>query len=469
VIYLRQSFDRHGDRLAVQRQLADLQRLAAQRGLDVVLVIEDNDTSATNLRRKRKGYTQLMAMVKAGQVDIILSWAVDRLVRRMADLEALIDTIEAAQVSVLTLSGDLDLSTPQGRLVARILAAVARQEIEVKSARTVARNRQAAQNGTPIATGRRTPGYVDNHLSAIHPEEAPVIAQGYSQLLAGTSVRTIAKGWNGRGFRTGTGAEWRPTEVKRALLNPRYAGLSVYQAHGDDAEVLGTGQWSPIIPQNVWEAARVILSDPARRSTMEGTAVKYLLVGIAQCDECGAALQSYSRGQGPAGRKYRCPNFHITHDQAALDQHILEVMGEDLARADAPEEAVGTGADQAALTTEAAALRVRADQLMDLFADGTITKGSLERGQQRITQRLQEIAAERADSAGSSTLAPFLALPPEERAAAFMDRDQTPLEVQRALVRLRLASIRIGPGKGGRRPADAPAVDESRIALEWAQ
>ena len=120
VIYTRQSKDTEGNGQAVARQLADCERLAAARGWHVVARIEDNDTSASN-GKTRRGFNRVMGMVDGRTVDVVIVWAVDRLVRKLADLEHVIDTCEAAGVKLATVSGDLDLSTDQGRLVGRIL------------------------------------------------------------------------------------------------------------------------------------------------------------------------------------------------------------------------------------------------------------------------------------------------------------------------------------------------------------
>ncbi|MBC7603903.1 MAG: recombinase family protein, partial [Ramlibacter sp.] len=51
-----------------------------------------------------------------------------RMTRSMLDLEALILLAEAKGVGIATATGDIDLTTDVGRMVARILAAVARAE-----------------------------------------------------------------------------------------------------------------------------------------------------------------------------------------------------------------------------------------------------------------------------------------------------------------------------------------------------
>ena len=77
--------------------------------------------------------------------------------------------------------------------------------------------------------------------------------------------------------RRGT-TRWNRTSIRSILLNPRIAGLSVY--HG---EIVGQGQWEPLVSEETWRAVRGILEDPARKPPR---GVRTLLGGIALCP-CG--------------------------------------------------------------------------------------------------------------------------------------------------------------------------------------
>ena len=109
-IYLRQSKDTSGNGLAVERQRKDCEKLAADRGWTVVATFTDNDISASNGKR-RPGYEDLLTLIDTRQVEAIVAWHVDRLTRRLADLEDLITRCDVTGVKVATVSGDLDLST----------------------------------------------------------------------------------------------------------------------------------------------------------------------------------------------------------------------------------------------------------------------------------------------------------------------------------------------------------------------
>src|ERR1700758_3660979 len=125
-VYLRQSFDRNDDQLAVARQREDCFALCEQRGWTWT-EYEDNDTSATN-GKPRPAYQRMLNDIKAGAVDGIVAWHVDRLYRQPRDLEDLIDLANTRNIALATVSGDIDLSTDMGRLVARLVGATNKAE-----------------------------------------------------------------------------------------------------------------------------------------------------------------------------------------------------------------------------------------------------------------------------------------------------------------------------------------------------
>lgn len=449
VIYVRQSQDRDGDRYAVSRQLEDSQSLCASRGLSVVRVIEDNDTSATSAR-KRPGYEALLGMIQSGQVDVIVAYAMDRLTRKPLELEQLIILVEAHQVSIVTVAGEMDLTTPMGRAMARVSATMARQEVETKVARQRRSSLQRAADGRPHLGGPRTVGY-DHGLAAVRADEAALIQEGFSRLLAGASLRSIIQHWNSSGLTTARGTEWSPRSAKIALTNPRYAGLSAYQVrNGGKGEVMGQGQWQPIITQEVYEAAQIILSDPARSTTIDRSR-RYLLGGLAVCGVCATGTDLIRSGgmHSKGYHLYRCATRpgHLQRKSAPIDAYVRATIAERLRQ---PGSGItvddsAPGVDQQALKDEAAALRIRLDEAADSFADGLITRAQLERSTGRMTARLEAIAASQATAMGDSVLAPLLAA--VDPGAAFLGAH---LDIQRAVIQHLCTVTIMGAGLGAK-------------------
>ena len=101
----------------------------------------------------------MLQAMKNNEFDVLICWHTDRLYRSMKDLERLIDIAEVSRTSIRAVQGgEIDLSTSAGKMVARILGSVARQESEHMSERRVSANMQKAAAGK-WATCNRTFGY----------------------------------------------------------------------------------------------------------------------------------------------------------------------------------------------------------------------------------------------------------------------------------------------------------------------
>src|SRR5437660_557863 len=123
-IYVRISDDREGRGLGVERQLSDCRRLAE--GSADVREFNDNDISASRFtQKKRPAYSEMLKLIKDGQISTIVCWRSDRLYRRPRELEDLIDLVENQYLTIRTVTaGEVDFSTSAGRTQARIMAAI---------------------------------------------------------------------------------------------------------------------------------------------------------------------------------------------------------------------------------------------------------------------------------------------------------------------------------------------------------
>jgi DNA invertase Pin-like site-specific DNA recombinase len=158
-IYVRISKDRAGAGLGVARQRRDCEALAASLAWSVVDVYSDNDISAY-AGKPRPEYQRMLTDLKRGRVNAVIAWHPDRLHRRPVELEPFIDVVEAAEAVVKTCTaGELDLSTPSGRMVARMLGAAARHEVEHAIERMRSKQAELRAAGLPRG-GVRPFGYL---------------------------------------------------------------------------------------------------------------------------------------------------------------------------------------------------------------------------------------------------------------------------------------------------------------------
>ncbi len=399
-VYLRQSLDRTGSGAAVERQREDCLKLCAERGWDVAQVYVDNDVSASS-RKPRPGYQRMLEAVETGGAEVVVAWHVDRLTRRLTELEELIDLAQRTGLRIATVTGDVDLSTDAGRLVGRILASVARGEVERKGARQKRAQQQAAEQGRP-AGGRRPFGYASDGVT-INESEARHVREAYADVMHGASLKSIARRWNDARALTTAGNEWAHGTVRGVLKNPRYAGLRTYRG-----EVVGPATWDALVDADTFEAVRAILSVPERRTTLS-TARKYLLPSLALCWKCGSDVATGHTRHGK--RVYVCrASKCISRKAEPVDQFVEAVVVERLSRPDATDLLAPTGTDELReLQGRAAGIRERLDDLATGLEEGILTLPAVRKSSARLKAELAATEAELAAAVHTDALGPLVA------------------------------------------------------------
>src|SRR5262245_66580541 len=126
----------------------------------------------------------MLEEIEAGLVEAVLVYHADRLHRHPRELEDFIDLCQRQKVKLATVSGDVDLSTHEGQLIARIQGAVARKESDDKSRRIRRKHEELATAGKVSGGGSRPFGF-EADKRTVRPEEAEVIREGARRTLAG--------------------------------------------------------------------------------------------------------------------------------------------------------------------------------------------------------------------------------------------------------------------------------------------
>lgn len=439
VVYARQSLDRDGEGLAVARQVDACRELVARKGWTLVTEpYVDNDQSATTGRRPR--YEAMLERVRAGGADVIMSWAPDRLARRPRDLEDILDLAEQQGVTLATIAGDVDLSTPYGAAVTRIMGAIARQESQQKGARQKAANAQRAKAGT-VPWTRRPFGFdLDAKGAVVLVEsEAAELRRAADYVLAGGSLGACVRDLNARGVTTSAGNAWTVTTLRRLLTNPRAAGHAAYLG-----AVVGTGGPAVLTPD---EHARLVahLDDPARR-TQTGTTRKYLLSGTVLCGRCGAPM--FASPMGPKGGYwlvYRCRTAHLARRLDLVDAVVEAAVLARLSQPDAADLLVSQGEDADALRAESVELRSKLDQLAALLVEGVLTADGVREQSARLRGRLDEVERRRVAVDRPDALAAMVTA--EDVRAAW---EAAPLDARRQVVDALMAVTVLPAGRGAR-------------------
>jgi site-specific DNA recombinase len=470
LIYTRISKDQLSDGHGVANQLADLEKRAAARGWTVTHRLSDNDIGVTRkdptkAGKYRSGYEEALRLVDSRAVDVVYCWRWDRFIREPLDLEFLIPRFDRAGVRFAEAEGNLDLGTEQGRMMSRIMLAVAKAEQERKAERQKLANEAAAARGQPRLGTPRPFGYREDHVTP-HPAEGPAVADACAGLLGGGSISGVLRDWTKAGLRPPQAPfgplpeqAWNRSSIRSVLLNPRIAGLSAY--HG---EIVGAGAWEPLVTEETWRAVRAVLEDPGRKPPR---GVRTLLGGLAVCP-CGNVVTGMPSHTGrhiyrctPATRNRAWRSGHVARQAAPVESFITKLLIARLSRPDAadlvavPEDAPDVGA----LREEAAAIRRILEELAADRAVGVISRAQMIAGTERANARLASIAAELEDAARENVLAPLVAA--GNAVAAWDDLD---LSRKRAVIGTLMTITLQSPGRGAR-----GAFDPATVQVTWRQ
>jgi DNA invertase Pin-like site-specific DNA recombinase len=161
-------------------QRPDLERHAAAVEGDVRWY----DDKFTGKSMDRPGWNKLEAAIRGGQVSAVVVWRLDRLGRTASGLTKLFDELIARKVNLVSMKEGIDLSTPAGRMMANVIAAIAQYETEIRGERVLAGQAVAR------AKGRRWGGSVKGRRRKVKPEQVQAIHHLHA---AGTPIARIAR------------------------------------------------------------------------------------------------------------------------------------------------------------------------------------------------------------------------------------------------------------------------------------
>jgi DNA invertase Pin-like site-specific DNA recombinase len=182
-------------------QEAKLREYARKANADIVVIRDEG--SGGNL--ERAGLKRALEKIVTREADGLVVAKLDRLTRSLIDFALLLEWFTVAEAQLVALDFDLDTSTPAGRMVAHMMAAVAEWERGVIAQRT--REALAAARAKGITIG----------LPAV-TDQAELATRIRRMRERGMTYRAICDVLNQEGVPTARGAEeWRPSAIQTVL------------------------------------------------------------------------------------------------------------------------------------------------------------------------------------------------------------------------------------------------------------
>lgn len=387
-IYCRLSYADDGTEERMERQEGDCRQVGDRLSWPISEghIFRDPARSAWQRNRKRPGWDAMLAAVESGEIDALIVYHGDRLIRQPYDLERLIGIADSKGVRIASVSGTRDLDSPDDRFILRIEAAQACRESDNTSRRVRRAARSRAEAGRPHGGGKRPFGFEADGMTQ-RPAEVEILAGAVDRLLSGQSEGGVIR-WMNTVSTTSLGNPWQSKSLHNILERPRIAGLVAH-----DGE-LYPAAWEPIISVETWADVQALLRRRALEHPYPGRERRYLLSGVAECPKGHGLSTKPSGGRNrPGARLYWCKTpgcpARVGRSVELLDAYV---EGRVLSLLNEPGFVAEVSAVEPSVAPEIAALERRRDetqaQLEDIVEYPDLDPGLLARSLANFNKKI---------------------------------------------------------------------------------
>jgi site-specific DNA recombinase len=257
---------------------------------------------------ERPALQRLLDDVRAGKVQVIVVYKVDRLTRSLADFAKLVELFDAHNVSFVSVTQQFNTTTSMGRLTLNVLLSFAQFEREVTSERI--RDKIAASKHKGLWVGGKVPlGYAVKERQIVVVEEDAALVRSIFQLyLELGSLNLLMKELRKRDLRTKVqqlksgrtigGIPFTRGPLSYLLRNRFFVGEIVYKG-----EVL-PGPQPLILDRALFDAVQAKLAEQHNNHVQSRLKSEALLVAKIYDDRGHRMSPSHSRNKGVRYRYY---------------------------------------------------------------------------------------------------------------------------------------------------------------------
>lgn len=255
-------------------------------------IFEELDESGSRVDRPL--LSEAVARIERGESQGLVVAKMDRFGRSLLDGLSVVDRIQAAGGTFVSVADGLDLATPTGKLILRIMLSMAEWELDRIRANWESARERAVARGVymspvaPLGYQRRRDGRL-----RIDPIAGPIVSSLFQLRADGESLRDVAEFLNESELKPQRGAAcFTPNTVHGVLRNRAYLGESRCGEH------FRLDAHEPLVEPTLWQAAqRPFRPKRAARPTLLG--------GMLRCAGCRMVLHSGS-GSSTESPTYVC-------------------------------------------------------------------------------------------------------------------------------------------------------------------
>lgn len=283
------------------------------------------DRGYTGTKDNRPGFQKMIALCRAGKIDIILTKSISRFARNTTIVLEYVRELKLLGVEVQFEKENLKTLSKDGELMLTVLSSFAEEESRSISENLKWRIKKKFEKGEMIINTNRFLGYDKDEYGdlIINKKEGKIIRRIFEDYLRGEGSSKIAKALNKEGIPAVAGGKWHDTTVLHILKNEKYKGDALLQKyfrqdHLCKRNTRNNGQrdsyyieenHTPIVSKEMWKQVQEEIKH--RCKNKKGNGSKHVLSGMLICSKCGANLNRRVWNSGRPCQKviWQCGNY----------------------------------------------------------------------------------------------------------------------------------------------------------------
>ena len=322
-LYMRVSTeDQAREGFSLPEQKERLETFCKFKGYEIVDYYQDAGISAKT-GNYRPEFERLKNDIKAKKVNTIVSLKLDRITRSIYDWENLITFLDENNAYIDCANDEINTTTANGKMVARLLMSVSQNEIERTSERTKIGLAGAIKNGhiphvAPLGYKREDKKLVIDYSTK------DIVIRIFDMYYNGLSYKKISNVLNEEKV---LGKDnWRDSTIMGILENEIYKGDFV---HGKKTKhpTYYEDVVEPIISKEMWSDCQV---QKKKNSRSYKRTLTYLYLQKLKCPRCGRVLggKATTKKNGNAYFYYYCNDCKIEFKEKVINDYFNQFISE---------------------------------------------------------------------------------------------------------------------------------------------
>ena len=293
---------------SIDEQERLLMSWAEKNNYEVYKCYSDRGISGKDIKN-RPALKELLKDAEEKKFDMVISWKINRISRKLADVLKIVDILEKNDITFKSYSEPFETDTPAGKMQFQMMALIGEFE-RGTIAQNVKMGMCAKAKAGEWCCGRVL-GYdlipVENQEGAkrrktkltINEIEARSVRLIFNEYSNGKGYKAITNQLNKLGYKTKKGNDFSVGSIREILTNPVYIGKVRYNVRQNWSEkrrrninanpIITDGVHEPIIDEVLWDKVQAIMESKKGKPSRiyDG---EYPLTGILRCPKCGAGM-----------------------------------------------------------------------------------------------------------------------------------------------------------------------------------